>query len=244
MEAFMKRAIALGITAAAVAASGCGEARSENGGPTVERNYQVGAFDKIELAGAYDATVRTGSAPSVHARGNEKAIENLEVVVENDVLVIRHKKRTGFSWGSKGGKVALTVTVPNLRGAELAGSGDIKVDRVAGDSFDGGIAGSGNLKVDKMEVGSLKLSIAGSGNAEVTSGRAKTAEYNIAGSGGINAKGMTAETASVSIAGSGDIEAHASSTASVSIMGSGDVELTGGAKCSVSKAGSGNARCS
>ncbi len=240
----MKRAIALGITAAAVAASGCSEARSENGGPTVERNYQVGAFDKIELAGAYDATVRTGSAPSVHARGNEKAIENLEVVVENDVLVIRHKKRTGFSWGSKGGKVALTVTVPNLRGAELAGSGDIKVDRVAGDSFDGGIAGSGNLKVDKMEVGSLKLSIAGSGNAEVTSGRAKTAEYNIAGSGGINAKGMTAETASVSIAGSGDIEAHASNAASVSIMGSGDVELTGGAKCSVSKAGSGNARCS
>ncbi len=241
----MRRAIALGITAAALAASGCSEARSENGGgPTVERNFQVGSFDKIELAGAYDATVRTGSAPSVHARGNEKAIENLEVVVENNTLVIRHKRRSGFSWGSKGGKVALTVTVPNLRGAELAGSGDIKVDRVAGDSFDGAIAGSGNLKVDRIEVGSLKLSIAGSGNAEVGSGRAKNAEYNIAGSGGINARGMTAETAAVSIAGSGDIEAHASSTASVSIMGSGDVELTGGAKCSVSKAGSGNARCS
>ena len=240
----MKRAIALGITAAALAASGCSEARSENGGPTVERNYQVGSFDKIELAGAYDATVRTGSAPSVHARGNEKAIENLEVVVENNVLVIRHKKRASFSWGSKGGKVALTVTVPNLRGAELAGSGDIKVDRVAGDSFDGGIAGSGNLKVDRIEVGSLKLSIAGSGNAEVGSGRAKNAEYNIAGSGGINAKGVAVETASVSIAGSGDIDAHASNTASVNIMGSGDVELTGGAKCSVSKAGSGNARCS
>lgn len=240
----MKRAIALGIAAAAVAVSGCSEARSENGGPTVERNYQVGSFDKIELAGAYDATVRTGSAPSVHARGNEKAIENLEVAVENNVLVIRHKKRTGFSWGSKGGKVALTVTVPNLRGAELAGSGDIKVDRVAGDSFDGGIAGSGNLKVDRIEVGSLKLSIAGSGNAEVGSGRAKNAEYNIAGSGGIDAKGVAVETASVSIAGSGDIAAQASNTASVNIMGSGDVELTGGAKCSVSKAGSGNARCS
>ena len=240
----MRRAITLGITAAAVSAAGCSEARSENGGPTVERNYQVAGFDKIELAGAYDATVRTGSAPGVQARGNEKAIENLEVVVENNTLVIRHKKRTGFSWGSKGRKVALTVTVPNLRGAELAGSGDIKVDRVAGDSFDGAIAGSGNLRVDRIEVGNLKLSIAGSGNAEVGSGRAKNAEYNIAGSGGINAKGMTAETAAVSIAGSGDIEAHASSTASVNIMGSGDVELTGGAKCSVSKAGSGNARCS
>ena len=239
----MRRAIALGITAAAIAASGCSEARSENGGPVVDRDYQVGSFDRIELAGAYDATVRTGAAPSVHARGNQKAIDNLEVTVENNVLVIKHRKRAGLGWSSKG-KVALTVTVPSLRGAELAGSGDIKVDRVAGDSFDGGIAGSGNLKVDRVEVGSLKLSIAGSGNAEVGNGRAKNAEYNIAGSGGIDAKGVTAETAAVSIAGSGDIEANASNTASVSIMGSGDVELTGGAKCSVSKAGSGNARCS
>ena len=239
----MRRAIALGITAAAIAASGCSEARSENGGPVVDRDYQVSGFDRIELAGAYDATVRTGAAPSVHARGNKQAIDDLEVTVENNVLTIRPKNRTGFRWTSKG-KVALTVTVPSLRGAELAGSGDINVDRVAGDSFDGGIAGSGNLKVDRVEVGSLKLSIAGSGNAEVGNGRAKTADYSIAGSGGISAKGVAVEIASVSIAGSGDIEANASNTASVSIMGSGDVELTGGAKCSVSKAGSGNARCS
>ena len=52
-----------------------------------------------------------------------------------------------------------------MRGAELAGSGDIRIDRVAGDSFDGAIAGSGNLKVDHIEVGKLKLAIAGSGNA-------------------------------------------------------------------------------
>ena len=35
----MRRTIMLGLAAAAVAASGCGEARSENGGPTVERSY-------------------------------------------------------------------------------------------------------------------------------------------------------------------------------------------------------------
>ncbi len=239
----MRRGIALGFTAAAIAASGCSEARSENGGPVIERDYQVSSFDRIELAGAYDATVRTGAAPSVHARGNQKAIEDLEVAVENGALVIRPRKSMNLGWSSRG-KVDLIVTVPSLRGAELAGSGDISIDRVAGDRFDGGIAGSGNLKVDRIEVGSLKLSVAGSGNAEVGNGRAKSVEYNIAGSGGIDAKGVAAETAAVSIAGSGDIEANASNTASVSIMGSGDVELTGGAKCSVSKAGSGNARCS
>ncbi|NUS99959.1 MAG: DUF2807 domain-containing protein [Sphingomonas sp.] len=241
----MRNAIALGVAAAALAAAGCSVARSEDGGPRVERDYQVGAFDRIELAGAYDTTVRTGSAPSVHAQGNQKAIDDLEVTVKDGVLVIQHKKRMGFGWSSHHrGKVTLTVTVPSLRGAELAGSGDINIDKVAGDSFEGAIAGSGNLKVDHLEVGKLKLEIAGSGNATAGSGRARTAEYGIAGSGGIDAKGIAVETASVSIAGSGDISAHASNTAAVSIMGSGDVELTGGAKCSVSKAGSGQARCS
>ena len=239
----MRRAIALGIVAAALAAAGCGAARSEDGGPVVDRDYQVGSFDRIELAGAYDANVTTGGAPSVHARGNQKAIEDLTVEVRNGALVIEPKKKMNWGWGHHG-KVALTVTVPSLRAAELAGSGDIRINRVAGESFAGSIAGSGNLKVDQIDVGSLKLDIAGSGNASAGSGRAKSADYSIAGSGGIDAKGVAAETASVSIAGSGGVDAHASNTASVSIMGSGDVDLTGGAKCTVSKAGSGNARCS
>lgn len=240
----MKRAFVFGIVAAAAMAAGCTEARSENGGPTVDRNYSVGEFDRIELAGAYEADIRTGAAPSVQARGPQKAIDGLEVIVEDGALVIRPKKKINFGWSMRHGKVALTVTVPTLRAAELAGSGTIRIDRVTGDSFDGGIAGHGNLKLGQVDVNKLKLTIAGSGNAEASAGRAKSAEYEIAGSGGINAKGVAVETASVSIAGSGDVEAHASNTASVDIMGSGDVEMTGGAKCTVSKAGSGNARCS
>jgi hypothetical protein len=240
----MKRAITFGIVAVALAAAGCSQARSENGGPSVDRDYKVGGFDRIALAGSYNTTVRTGSAPSVHARGNQKAIDNLEVEVKDGILLIRPKSRMGFSWGSYHGKVTLEVTVPSLRGAELAGSGDINIDKVAGDSFDGAIAGSGNLKLASVEVGRLKLSIAGSGNASASAGRAKSADYEIAGSGGIDAKGVAVETAAVSIAGSGDVAGHASNTASVDIMGSGNVEMTGGAKCTVSKAGSGSARCS
>jgi hypothetical protein len=229
---------------AAMAVAGCAQARGENGGPTVERNYAVGGFDRIELGGSYDVTVRTGSAPSVHARGNEKAMERLVVEVRDGVLSIHPKKSNGFHWGPGGGHVVLQVTVPNLRGAELAGSGDLRIDSVAGEEFEGDIAGSGNLTVDRIEVGELKFDIAGSGNAKASNGRAKKAEYENAGSGGIDAAGIATETASVSIAGSGDVMAHASNSAAVSIMGSGNVELKGGAKCSVSKAGSGDVRCS
>jgi len=240
----MRTAMILGVMAA-VAASGCSKAHSEDRGPAVDRSFSVGNFDRIELAGAYDVTVKTGSAPSVHASGNEKAMERLVVEVKNGILTIHPKERGGFHWGfSNSGKVELQVTVPSLRGAELAGSGDLRIDSVAGDQFAGGIAGSGNLTVDRLEVGELKIEIAGSGSAKASNGRAKTAEYEIAGSGGIDAAGIAVETASVSIAGSGDVMAHASNSANVNIMGSGNVEIKGGAKCSISKAGSGDVRCS
>jgi hypothetical protein len=231
--------------AATVAAlTGCSEARSRDAGPTVERNYEVGDFDQVELAGAYDANIRTGEAPSVHAKGGANVLERLVVEVKDGRLLIHPRGKT-FNWSSgPRGKVELTVTVPSLRAAELAGAGNLHIDRVSGDRFEGSVAGAGDLRVERVEVTDLKLSIAGAGNAHLLSGRARNADYDIAGSGGIDAKGVQTETAAVSIAGAGDVEGHAARTAAVSIMGSGDVRMIGGAKCTVSKAGAGNVNCS
>jgi hypothetical protein len=242
----MRKAITAAVIAASAATSACGKTHSESGGPTVSRNYQVGSFDKIEVAGPYRVEVRTGSNPSVSAKGSEKMIEHMIVEVRNGTLEIHTERQKG--WFNKGwnyhGKVDLVVTVPQLRGASIAGSGGIKVDQVKGDSFDGSIAGSGGLDIATLEVKSLKLAIAGSGGTKVGTGRAENAEFEIAGSGDIDARGVHALTADVSIAGSGNVAANATGTADVSIMGSGDVQLTGGAKCKISKAGSGNVSCS
>jgi hypothetical protein len=243
----MHKAIIVGLLAAATALAGCGRDRDreESAGPATTRNYQVGAFDKLEVAGPYDVTVTTGSAPSVKASGGERAIERLVVEVKDGTLRIHPKKRSGMSFGwSRGHPAKLTVTVPSLNSAEIAGSGDISVDKIAGDSFEGGIAGSGSLRLGQVDVKRLKAGIAGSGEFAAGKGRAVVAEYEIAGSGDIDAAALVAETASVSIAGSGNVAANATGTASVEIAGSGDVRMTGGAKCSVSKAGSGNVNCS
>ena len=238
----MRQALAAGLIAA-LAAAGCDRGHAEEPGPSTERNYTVGSFDKIELAGAYDATVRTGSAPSVHAKGGANVLEKLIVEVKDGTLQIRPRKGRSFHWG-KGSRVQLTITVPSLRMAELAGAGGIHIDKVAGDSFEGSVAGSGDLTVDSVQVGTLSLNIAGSGNAKAHGGTAKTASLEIAGSGGIDAKGVTAEDADVSIAGSGGVSVNATKTAKVSIAGSGDANVSGGAKCTTSKMGSGNVRCS
>ena len=241
----MRKAIAAGVAAMTFSTAACSSGHPTSSGPTVERNYNVGAFDKMELAGAYDATVRTGTAVSVHAKGGENVLDQLVVEVKDGKLLIHPKERHGFHWGwGHSRKVELTITVPQLRAATLAGSGGINIDKVQGDSFEGQVAGSGGLSVGALDVKSLKLSIAGSGDAKAGRGKTGTAEYEIAGSGGVDAGGVQADSVKVSIAGSGDVKAHASGTAEVSIMGSGDVDVAGGAKCSISKAGSGNVRCS
>lgn len=242
----MRKAIVLGMVAAATASAGCARERHESAGPTVERNFPVGGFERIEVAGGYDVQVHTGAAPSVHAKGPEKDLERLVIEVKGDRLLIHPRENKGMfhmGWRSHG-RTTISVTVPQLRGADVAGSGDIRIDNVRGDRFAGNIAGSGGLSLDNVEVKALDFSVAGSGSVQGTKGVAQNVSLNIAGSGDIDTKGIVSQTASVSVAGSGNVTAHATNTASVSIMGSGDVELTGGAKCSISKHGSGDVRCS
>jgi len=233
------------IAIAALLAGAChfsADAEERDPGPEVSRNYQVGAFDKIAVAGPYEVTVVTGGQPGVSAKGGQNLLEETDVVVEDGTLKIMPKKHKGIRWNWNHGKAVFTVNAAALRGAAIAGSGGISVDKVAGD-FDGDVAGSGDLKLASVAGGKIKLAIAGSGDVSAA-GKADSVELSIAGSGDINAGGLSSQTADVSIAGSGNITANASGSAAVSIMGSGDVEVTGGAKCSVSKHGSGNVRCS
>lgn len=240
----MRKSIAAAVIAASALTSACGRAHSE--GATVSRNYQIGNFRQIEVAGPYDVEVRTGANPSVAARGSQKLLERTLVEVEGDKLVIRPQHDKGFfhfGWSTHG-NASFVVTVPQLSGATIAGSGGIKVNQVRGDSFEGAVAGSGDLDIASLDVKSLKLSIAGSGGVKAGPGKAGNAEYEIAGSGDVDAGAVDAQTAKISIAGSGNVKVRATGTANVDIMGSGDVDVTGGAKCTVSKMGSGDARCS
>lgn len=239
----MPKAVVLAMVAAGTLGA-CTGARGGDSGPNVERAFQVAAFDRIEVAGPYEVAVRTGGQPGVRASGAERDVERMAVEVRDGKLSIHPRKRTmSFGW-SRQRKVAVTVTVPALRGAEIAGSGGISVDRVAGDRFDGEVAGSGGLRLGEVDAGQLKLAIAGSGGIRAGRGRAASVDYGIAGSGEIDAGGLVAETAHIGIAGSGNVRANATRSAKVDIAGSGNVAVAGGAKCTVSKAGSGNVRCS
>lgn len=214
---------------AGVAGTGSGDARS----------FAVADFTQVTLRGPDDVDVRVGSAYSVRATGPEAMLARLRIERVGDTLRIGRQR--GVSW-NKGGNVRINVTMPRIAGAEIAGSGDMTVDRAEGPRFDGAIAGSGDLTVVALQTGEAKLSIAGSGSVKA-GGRTDRLGVDIAGAGDVEAGGLTAADATVSIAGSGNVRATVNGAAKVSIVGSGDVDLGSGARCQVSKMGSGTVRC-
>ena len=240
------RLILLGGAIAALAAC---HARSEGEvrepGQTVERDVAIGAFQRIAVAGPFDVEVKADGAPGLHVSGGANLIDASEFKVENGTLRIgtRHKN-IRWTWNDDKQKVRVVVTGGGaIDGAAIAGSGDVRVERVRSASFKGEVAGSGDLAIASLETGKANFAVAGSGDISAA-GKAESVDLSIAGSGDIDVGGLEARDADVSIAGSGNIRARATGTADVSIMGSGNVDISGGAKCDISKAGSGEVHCS
>jgi hypothetical protein len=236
---------ALPLTAALLLGACNMSANAQEDDSHVRRDFAVGDFQKISLKGSPNVVVTVGGAPSVRAEGGKSAVDRLDIRVENGALVIGSKRDHGWSWNFGGGEhhqVTIYITAPSLAAASIEGSGDMKIDKVAGNDFAASIGGSGDMALASLQVAQARFAIAGSGDISA-SGKAQQASISIAGSGGVAAGGFEIGNATVSVVGSGDVTARATQTADISIMGSGDVVLSGSAKCSIHKMGSGDVRC-
>ncbi len=185
-------------------------------GPIVKKELSLDKFNKIGLGVHGEVTLSKGNTQKVIIEGEENIINNIERDVDNgkwsiefDDKVRNHKK------------LKIYITVPEVKGLSIAGSGEI----ISEDRFG---------KVDNM-----KMSIAGSGTIEF-SGSSNELKVSIAGSGTVRAEEFQATNCKVSIAGSGDCYIDVDDRLEVSIAGSGDVRYKGSPSVKSSIAGSGN----
>jgi hypothetical protein len=208
----------------------------------LQRDYSVESFERVISAGPQLVLVSVGGRQSVRGEGVSATLDKLEAVVVDGALQIRPKAqyRTHFDW--RGERATFYVSLPRLDGATVAGSGDIRVDRVSGKAFAGTVAGSGNLDIAALRVGNADLTVSGSGSL-TAHGSADNAQVSVAGSGSVRASGVASRTAAVAVTGSGDAQLTASGDTTVSIIGSGNADIAGTPRCTVTRMGSGHARC-
>ena len=208
------------------------------GGGTT-RVFAVEDFSGVALKGADNVDVRVGAGFSVRAEGPSDELDKLRIARDDDTLSVG--RRQGMSWG-RHDPVRIIVTMPRLAAAMVAGSGDLRVDRVEGSAFAGSIAGSGNLAIGTVALDTMTVKVAGSGTM-TAAGSVASVAVDLAGSGDFDAKRLVAREADVKIAGSGSVNVAVDGPASVRVMGSGDVDLGPKATCDVKKMGSGSVRC-
>ena len=203
-------------------------------GPVVERELNLGSFERISLSVSADVFVTQGDEQSVMVKGQENIIENLITEIQDKTWRIRFDRPIRRSQGLK-----IYITLPQLSGAKVSGSGNIASDDSwRSPSFYASVSGSGNIQL-LVETEDLISKISGSGNISL-GGSTKAYEVQITGSGNVRAGELTAENCQVRISGSGDANVDVQEKLDVRITGSGDVRYTGRPRVNSKISGSGS----
>jgi hypothetical protein len=161
----------------------------------------VSSFSRIDLAGSPDVEITSGSPASVTVSADDNIVTNIETKVSGETLRIDSKHSYNSSLGVK-----VNITVPNLKGVA--------------------ISGSGNIHVTGLKAGDLDAAITGSGNIVLT-GSAEGLNVQITGSGNLQAGDLTAKHVAATVTGSGDATVDATEELEASIIGSGSVRYSG-----------------
>ena len=220
---------------------------AEGNGNVVTRDYDVAAFDEINMI--LPATVNYTVADDYSCRVtlDENLFECLDIQVKHDCLNLKHDKRFD-NINLKPKKFVIEITAPTIEEIRLVGSGDfcfvtpyethkLKIQTAGSGSvifeetanihhFDMQIAGSGKLECKDFHADHANLSVAGSGDMYIESGTVKNANFSVAGSGNLQCKDLHADHANLSVAGSGDMEIESGTvkSADISVAGTGSVE--------------------
>ncbi|WP_109354466.1 head GIN domain-containing protein [Sphingorhabdus sp. EL138] len=200
-----------------------------------------GEFEGVTLAGPDNVIFTTGADFSIRAEGDADTLEQLRYKVTGGQLKIGREKNSSM-WSGNYRGATVYVSAPSLKSAKLAGSGDMQVDNMNGESAKISVAGSGNIDIAEIETASLTTKVAGSGDVSIA-GTADEVTISVAGSGDISGKKLKAENATIKVAGSGDVALSSDGTVNATVVGSGDIRIHGDATCNTKSRGSGDITC-
>jgi hypothetical protein len=203
-----------------------------------ERDFQ--GFTGISLAVPANVSLTQGNEYFVKIEADKVLLEKIETKVVGNTLKIYTNGERFFS--TRGGKIAIHITMPKVEELNIAGSGDINaISPITTDELTINIAGSGDVRIDNLTVDVVNAKVAGSGDIAISGeGKANSANIKIAGSGDVVFKNIEFTNGDVNIAGSGDTYLSVSENLKVNIVGSGDLIYSGNPQVEAKVLGSGS----
>jgi hypothetical protein len=211
------------VLGAAVLLAGCGTGQlpqggggaSSGSGGTSTETRSVSGFSTIQLGGYGDVQIQQTGTESLTVTADPALLPLVTSQVKDDALQLGLKDDNAFNDRHR---VTYTVTVRNLTGLD--------------------IGGSGSMNATAVKTTSLTVRIAGSGSV-TTAGTADTQSIDMAGSGDYRGLGLATTTSTVRSAGAGTVEVAARDRLDVTVIGSGNVLYSGSPQVQQSIVGSG-----
>lgn len=186
----------------------------------------VGSFTKIAFRFPGKVYLKQGSPQKVEIEGDKEILKEIETEVEGSKLVIGKEGKwfDSWNWDSDDKKITVYITVPNIDGVNVSGSGSvIGQTKITGTDFDLNVSGSGSLSLDIEAGGNVEADVSGSGDIDLK-GKCKSFNSDISGSGKVLLAVNIKEKATFGVSGSGRIQASGSAeSVKASLSGSGKV---------------------
>lgn len=205
----------------------------------VKEQRDIKGFSRISFGIPGNLQISIGRKFSVVLEGDRDDIEEVSTRLSDDKLVIRYKNLRFLT----NDEVNVYITVPELNGLDLSGSGKAEViDPVRSESLDLLVSGSGRLITSEVNVQNLGCKISGSGNITIGGGKVSDADVFISGSGSMNGDAVNVESMEVKVSGSGNCSCYVTGSLEANISGSGNVFYRGNPDVDVKISGSGHVR--
>lgn len=187
-------------------------------GVLARESRTVGDFDEVDLSGSGDVTITQTGEDSLVVEADDNLLPFVTTEVHGRRLVL--SMRSGVHFHSTH-PVRYTLTVRQLSGVLVSGSGRMRIADLATDSWHVRISGSGDV---------------------IVAGQAARQELSISGSGSYTATELVNDATRVDISGSGRATITAREQLDAHISGSGSVRYGGQPRVTKRVSGSGSVR--
>lgn len=208
-------------------------------GNVKKETREVSGFTGVSLSGSMNVELAYGNSNSITIEGDENILPYIETKVEDGVLQIRTKNKTGFKTRTK---LMVYVSLTKVTELKVSGSGNITG---SGDFSNNGetkvsLSGSGNIDVELNSFNETKISISGSGNVTLKGKSTNNIDATISGSGNIDCSEIECNDVFAHVSGSGNIRVFANKSIDAKVSGSGNIYYKGAAaSLNLKSAGSG-----
>jgi len=237
----MKKGVFLSAFILAITASACFAGNQS----VAKETRDVSGFTKVSFGISGNLYINIGTEFKVVLEGENRVLENIITEVSGGRLVIKNEDWRMRNWRmNMNEKVTVYITMPELSGLSVSGSGKAEIkDAVKTSDLNLSVSGSGKLYASEITVSSLDCGISGSGDITLGSkGSSSKADISISGSGNYVGESFKIGSAEVHISGSGNCTCNVTESLRASVSGSGNVTYDGNPRVDAHVSGSGKVR--